>query len=164
MKPDDPIRLTGLLLEREAELARVAECERLIRGILGQPYSFPPPPQLPSLARGRKKPPARTVLPAAGAGAASLPPNSSPIRAAVDQYRARFQAGAVAEDGIRTLRAPENAYRVTYRRGGETAVSLQTDRRLLQRLLALDEPEFAITEIAAGTLHADDRFAPTEVL
>lgn len=42
------IALDRLLLDREEQWLRVFACEQAIEAILGQPFPFPPPPDLPS--------------------------------------------------------------------------------------------------------------------
>ncbi|MFA4945533.1 MAG: hypothetical protein WC789_12635 [Lentisphaeria bacterium] len=132
----ESIRLTDLLLERESEFVRIAECERLIQGILGQPYPFTPPPPLPSLAK--RRPPRRP--------------------------RKGEEAGGAAAVALRPLRERENAYRVTWRQGEEAEVSFQADRALVQRLLALREPEFTVMEVAAVQVASPAEVTVHEVL
>lgn len=128
------IELTDLLLRRELELVRVAECERAILGILGQAYPFPPPPPLPSLAK--RKPTRRPK--------SEAPPDSAAA--------------------IRPLRQGESAYRVTWRQDDEPAVSYQADRALVQRLLRLEEPAFTILEVATVHMTTPENATVREIL
>ena len=132
------IRLADLLLQRDEAFVRVAECERQIQDLLGAPYPFPPPPELPSL---RRKKPAKAKPPAAAGG---VP-------------RGAFR--------LRALKRPqENAYRVEYQRGDRSGASFLADAELLRRLLPLDRPEFRITAVAAVQVRAPDDYTVVESL
>lgn len=133
----DKIRLADLLLRRDEAWVRVAECERQIQGLLGEPYPFPPPPDLPSLRRkkpAKKEPPDGMAIPRAG-----------------------FK--------LRSLKRPaENAYRVVYQRGEATTASFLADAGLLRRLVQLDQPEFRIIEIATVSVRTPENYSVLEML
>ena len=131
------IRLTDLLLQRDEAWVRVAERERQIQGILGEPYPFPPPPDLPSLRR--KKPP-KKERPAG----VFIPRNTFKLR---------------------PLKRPaENAYRVIYQRGDVMVTSFLADADLLRRLLRLDQPEFRVLEIATVTAQTPENYSVLEIV
>jgi len=131
------IRLTDLLLQRDEAWVRVAECERQIQGILGEPYPFPPPPDLPSL---RRKKPAKKERPT---------------------------GIAIPRDAVklRPLKRPaENAYRVVYQRGDVMVTSFLADADLLRRLLRLDQPEFRVLEIATVAAQTPETYSVLEIV
>lgn len=157
MKPVDATTLADLLLQREAEFVKIAECERLIQGILGQSYPYPPPPALPSLAKrkpGKRRPAAAGALPSAGGGDAP-------------GFAGMAGCGAAGGSEIPVLKAlhpPENAWRVRFVKNGESGESVIADRALIQRLLGLEEPGFTIVEVAAVTVSAGNVCQAGEVL
>jgi hypothetical protein len=55
MRPDQQIRINGLLLQREELFVRIHEIEAAASSILGEPYPFTRPP-LPSDTRSKRKP------------------------------------------------------------------------------------------------------------
>lgn len=101
MNPQDHIRITHLLREREAAFVTVWECEDRIRRILrGADYPFPPPPDLPSRRRRPGTP---------GAPAAPGPGNLRRRRETEDAYRltclCRGQPREALTDDADTVRA-----------------------------------------------------------
>ena len=55
MRPDQQIRINGLLLQREELFVRIHDLEAAASSILGEPYPFTRPP-LPSDTRSKRKP------------------------------------------------------------------------------------------------------------
>jgi hypothetical protein len=110
-------KIVDLLREREAEFARVWECESRIEEILGEAYPFPDPPPLPSTTRSSK---AR---------------RGTDARSAVPRTIRQLRSG------------DENAYCVLYEAEGATGVSFQTDHRFLSQLLDLQIPEFRVLAV-----------------
>lgn len=55
MRPDQQIRINGLLLQREELFVRIHDIEAAASSILGEPYPFTRPP-LPSDTRSKRKP------------------------------------------------------------------------------------------------------------
>ena len=104
-------QIDRLLLQREAEFARVHALEAAIEDRLGAPYPLPAPPKLPSQQRPRNAKPKRKAA------------------KSVEADEPRWK--------VRPLRPGESAYEVRFRQARAVQKERHLDRTLLESLLNL---------------------------
>jgi hypothetical protein len=138
MEPRQDIAILDLLRLREEEFVRIWSCEEEIRHLLGlSAYPFPPPPDLPSRHRIRRKPSAEA---------------------------AKGEPGAAPPE-LRPLRPPqENAYHVVYQRDGLEEDSFLTDPAVIATLMTLNAPNFALLSVETVQFRSPESWKVVETL
>lgn len=121
------VQIDDLLLQREAQLLRVHDCEAAIEEILGQAYPFPDPPPLPSRQKRRRPSKAARAKKTGGPKPLALPP----------------------------LSEGETAYRLIYRDSGHERSEEHMDAEALERWL--DRPHRSIEVLGIQTIGADGK-------